>query len=86
MITTTATTRTMQHIVETIITSHTGIAYHVEHIAEGMPPNHGFVSVYWAGLRKKTVFKKNKTTHLFSGGLKKPFVFFTTKQDFVTFF
>jgi len=46
MITTTATTRTMQHIVETIITSHTGIAYHVEHIAEGMPPNHGFVSVY----------------------------------------
>jgi len=28
-------------IVETIIASHTSIAYHVEHIAEGMWPHHG---------------------------------------------
>jgi len=25
-----------------IIASHTGIAYHVEHIAEGTPPHQGF--------------------------------------------
>jgi len=32
----------MRLIVETIITSHTDTAYHVEHNAQGTPPNHGF--------------------------------------------
>jgi len=28
--------------VETIITSHTGIAHYVEHNTQGTPPHHGF--------------------------------------------
>ena len=42
MITAAATARNIQLIVETIIASHTGIAYRVEHNAEGTPPHHGF--------------------------------------------
>jgi len=37
-----ATARNIRLIVETIITSHTSIAYHVEHIAEGTSPHQGF--------------------------------------------
>jgi len=42
MITTAATARNIWLIVETIITSQTGIAYHGEHNAHGMPPHYGF--------------------------------------------
>jgi len=42
MITTAATARNNRLIVETIVTSHTGIAHHVEHDAQGTPPHHGF--------------------------------------------
>jgi len=42
MITAAATARSIRLIVETIIASHTGIAYHVEHDAEGTPPHQGF--------------------------------------------
>ena len=51
MITVAATTRNIRLIVETIIASHTGIAYHVEHNAEA-PPHQGFsllISVEVAG-------------------------------------
>jgi len=34
--------RNMRLIVETIITSHMGTAYHVEHHAQGTPQHHGF--------------------------------------------
>jgi len=37
-----ATARNVRLTVETIIASHRSIAYHVEHIAEGTPPNQGF--------------------------------------------
>jgi len=37
-----ATARNIRLIVETIIASHTSIAYHVKHIAEGTPPHQGF--------------------------------------------
>jgi len=42
MITTSKTARNIWLIVETFIMSHTGIAYHVEHNAQGMLPHHGF--------------------------------------------
>jgi len=42
MKTTAATERNFPLIVETIITSHTGIVYYLEHNAEGTPPHHGF--------------------------------------------
>jgi len=42
MITTAITTRNVRLIVETIITSHTRIAYPVEHYAEGKTPHHRF--------------------------------------------
>jgi len=42
MITKVATECNIQLIVETIITSHMGITYHVEHNARGMLPHHGF--------------------------------------------
>jgi len=42
MIKTAATARNIRLIVETIITSHTGMAYHVEHKAQSRPPHHGF--------------------------------------------
>jgi len=41
MITTAATACNIPLIVETIIASHTGMAY-VEHNAQGTPPHHGF--------------------------------------------
>ena len=54
MITTATTARNIQLIAWTIITSHTGTAYHVEHNAQGTRPHHGFnllISVeYSAGL------------------------------------
>jgi len=37
-----ATARNIRLIVETIIASHTSIAYRVEHIAEGKPLDQGF--------------------------------------------
>jgi len=43
IITTVGTTaRNIRLIVETIIVSHTSIAYHIEHIAEGTLPHQGF--------------------------------------------
>jgi len=43
MIITTATTaRNIRLVVETIITSHTGVGYHVEQYAQGTPPRHSF--------------------------------------------
>ena len=42
MITAAATAPNIRLIVETIIASHTGIAYHVEQNAEGTPPHQGF--------------------------------------------
>ena len=36
------TARNIRLIVETIIVSHTSIAYHIEHIAEGTLPHQGF--------------------------------------------
>jgi len=42
MITTAAAARNIQLIAGTIITSHTGIAYHFEHDAQGTGPHHGF--------------------------------------------
>jgi len=41
-VTTAATERHIRLIVETIITSHTGIAHRVEHDTQGTPPHHGF--------------------------------------------
>ena len=40
IITSTATARNIRLMEGTIITSHTGIAYHVEHNAQGTPPHH----------------------------------------------
>jgi len=37
-----ATAHNIRLIVETIIASHTSIAYHVEHVAEVTPPHQGF--------------------------------------------
>jgi len=42
MLTTAATVRNIRLIVETIIASHTDIACHFEHNAEGTPRHHGF--------------------------------------------
>jgi len=42
MITTATTAYNIWLIVETIIASHMGMAYHVEHTAQGMPLNHRF--------------------------------------------
>jgi len=42
IITTATTAYNIRLIVETIIASHTGIAYHVELNAQGTPPHHGF--------------------------------------------
>jgi len=42
MITTGATARNIRLIAETIIASHTGIAYHNERNAQGTPPHHSF--------------------------------------------
>jgi len=42
MITTAAAERKIRPIVETIITSHMGTAYHVEYHAQGTPPHHAF--------------------------------------------
>jgi len=42
MITTAIIARNIRIIVETIITSHTGIAYHLEHNTQGTLPHHGF--------------------------------------------
>jgi len=42
LITMAATERNIRLIAETIITSHTGTAYNVEHNAQGTPPHHGF--------------------------------------------
>jgi len=39
---TTAPSWPIRLTVETIITSHTNIAYRVEHKAQGKPPHHGF--------------------------------------------
>ena len=37
-----ATEHNIGLVVGKILTSHTGIAYHVEHNAQGMPPHHSF--------------------------------------------
>jgi len=42
MTTTAGNARNIRLIVETIITSHTGIAYHVEYNDESTPPHRGF--------------------------------------------
>jgi len=42
MITTAGTARNIRLILEATITSHAGIAYHVEYNAQGTPPHHGF--------------------------------------------
>jgi len=42
MITTAATAYNIQLIAGTILMSHTGIAYHVEHNAQGTGPHHDF--------------------------------------------
>ena len=42
LITTATTVRNILLMVENIITSHTGIAHHVEHNPEGTQPHHGF--------------------------------------------
>jgi len=42
MVTKSATERNIRLIVQTIISSHTGIVHHVEHDAKGTPPHHGF--------------------------------------------
>jgi len=42
MITTTTTACNIHLIIETIVTSHMGVAYYVEHNAQGMPQHHGF--------------------------------------------
>jgi len=42
IITTAATACNIRLIVETIIASHTGMVYHVEHNVQGTPPHHGF--------------------------------------------
>jgi len=45
-----ATERNIWLIVETIIMSHTGIAYHVEYNAQDTPLHQRTVSVYWSVL------------------------------------
>jgi len=42
MIATAATERNIRLFVEKIIASYTGVAYHIEHNAQGTPPHHGF--------------------------------------------
>jgi len=42
VITTAITARIIRLIAETMITSHRGIPYHVEHNAQGTPPHRGF--------------------------------------------
>jgi len=42
MITAATTARNIRLIIETIIASHMGKAYHVDHNAKGMPPHQGF--------------------------------------------
>jgi len=42
IITTAAIAPNIRLIAETIITSHTGIGYHVEQYAQGTPPHRGF--------------------------------------------
>jgi len=42
IITMAATACNIRLIVETIVASHVGMAYHVEHNAQGTPPHHGF--------------------------------------------
>jgi len=42
IITAAGTARNIRLIAETIITSHTGIVYHVEHNVEGTPPHQNF--------------------------------------------
>jgi len=42
IITSTATVRGIRLIVESILTSHTGIAYYIEHNNQSTPLHHGF--------------------------------------------
>jgi len=66
MKTRTATARDIRLIVETIITSHTGIAYHLEHNAQGTP-HQGFnllisVECTYRVTQKKTVITNKRIT------------------------
>jgi len=55
MITVAATARNMRLIVDTIIASHTDIAFHVEHNHEDTPPYR--VSVYWLVLSLRVKYR-----------------------------
>ena len=65
-----ATARNIRLIVETIIASHTSIAYRVEHIAEGTPPHQGFsalISVEFACEVQRITLERVVLDKMFGG-------------------